>query len=252
MPELSPRTAKTRKSQKILKALLPRHRHAFEEEGINVDHIDDNVIETVGMALKEGQIGIFPTETVYGLVGSAQSDSVIERILEIKQRDRNKPLPVQVASLKDVPALGVELNAYAESLARNFWPGPLTLVLPFLGPEHCRCNIAGLLLAQWSEKKTVAVRIPQHPVAALVLRMAGIPLVATSANLSGGAPVTRIAQIEAPLRNKVDWILDGGPSEFARESTVVLCDKEGWRILREGALRGILIQKSLAEATAKR
>ena len=253
MPSSSPHEAKIRRRKApILKALLPRRRHDFDDEaGIDVDQIDDRVVAAVADLILNHQIGILPTETVYGLVGSAQSDDVVERIFQIKGRDVKKPLPVQVSSFRDVADLGVEIGPQAETLESNFWPGPLTLVLPFLGPERCAKQIAPSLLRQWQEKGTVAIRISDHPVTALILRKANIPVVATSANISGQAPITRLAQLDTALRGKVDWIVDAGPAQFSRESSVVQCDREGWRILREGALRGAIIQKTLLSVTSR-
>ena len=231
----------------MLKALLPRPKEERDETGISEEDIDGKVVDAVCSRLAEGQIGILPTETVYGLVGNAKDDSVVERIYAAKGRDPGKALPVWVFRWEDVAGLGVAVSEHAEKLARNFWPGPLTLVLPFLGASHCRWQIAPTLLKQWSEKKSVAVRIPDHPFARSVLRHMASPLIATSANRSGQAPATLSNPSDAVLRSKVDWIVDAGPSVFGRESSVVLCDEGGWRILREGALRGVMIQKALEQ-----
>ena len=238
-----------KRGAKVWKALLPRPREEKDDPVLDQEAVNEKVIEAVCEGLGKGQIGILPTETVYGLVGSAQADAVIDRIYEAKGRQREKSLPVQVSKFSDVAGLGVAINAQAETLARNFWPGPLTLVLPFLGADKCRWNIAPKLLAQWAEIKTVAVRIPDHPVAQMVLKRVGMPVVATSANVSGEEPITRLSQLDETLRGKVDWIVDGGPTVFGRESSVVLCDAEGWRILREGALRAVLIAKAFSASS---
>ncbi len=248
MPSLSPRMARAPKVAKVLRALLPTRKEDRDEAVINEEDVNPRVLKIVCDGLLAGQVGIIPTETVYGLMGDAGNDAVIERIYAIKERDRDKPLPVQVFRFSDVAALGVSCNASAELLARNFWPGPLTLVLPFLGAAHCRVNIAPTLLRQWEEAKTVAVRIPEHTVTRMVLETVRIPLVATSANISGQEPITRLSQLDETLPRKVDWIVDGGTTVFGRESTVVRCDEEGWRILREGALRGVILQKAFGAA----
>lgn len=235
------------KPGKIWKAISPRSLEDRDDDFIDVHHIDQRVIDRVCEGLRAEQIGILPTETVYGLVGTSHSDAVVERIYEAKGRDRKKPLPVQVGRFVDVAGLGVQVNKPAEILAQNFWPGPMTLVLPFLGEMRCNAGIASALLKQWTEQKTVAVRIPDHPVAKLVLMQFGAPMLATSANASGEEPVTKLSQLDLGLRKKVDWIVDGGPTVFGRESTVVLCEGQEWRILREGALRGTIIQKAFAQ-----
>ncbi len=229
----------------VWKALLPRPREERGECGIDASDIDGDVVGKVCEGLRSGQVGVLPTETVYGLMGCAQSDAVVDRIYALKARDRGKPLPVQVRSLEEVVLLGADVNSFAQILARNFWPGPLTLVLPFFGAGRCRAGIAPALLTQWSQKGTLAVRVPDHPFMQMVLRDAGMPLIATSANVSNEEPVTRLNQLDKGLKEQVDWMVDGGASVYRRESSVVLCDREGWRILREGALRGVVIEKAL-------
>jgi L-threonylcarbamoyladenylate synthase len=221
---------------KLLRALLPRPRDEKQDPVVDRDQIREAVIEQVSDGLVADQVGILPTETVYGIFGSALSDAVVQRIYAIKQRDRSKPLPVQIAKASDLTKLGVAVSAHAQNLARNFWPGPLTLVLPFLGRDHCAWKIAPLLLKQWADQKTVAVRIPEHPVVNMVLARAGIPLIATSANISEKDPVTRVDHLDSDLKKKVDWVVDGGPAVFGRE-----------RLLREGALRGAVLQRALVQ-----
>lgn len=239
-----------KKPGKVLKAIRPGSLEDKDDDFIDVHHINEKVVEIVCEGLQAGQVGILPTETVYGLFGHCRSDAVVERIYAIKERDRGNPLPVQVGKFSDLAALPVSVNAPAECLAKNFWPGPLTLVLPFVDDARA-AEIAPALRKQWSEKKTVAIRIPEHPMMRLVLMKFGGPLIATSANASGEEPITRLSQLDPVLQNKVDWVVDGGPTVFGRESTVVLCEGRDWRILREGALRGIVIQKALAQVAGR-
>ena len=235
---------------KTLRAFLPRSKEQRDEDIWEEADVDLRVVQTVASGLLEGRIGILPTETVYGLVGSSQSDSAVQRIYEVKGRGHDKPLPIWIRKFSDLAGLGVDVNPQAEILARNFWPGPLTLILPFLDPARCRWKVAPELIKRWIQKKSVAIRIPDHPMAQLVLAKLEFPLVGTSANLSGQEPATSASGLDETLRKHVDWVVDGGPSVFQRESSIVICDK-GWRILREGALRGILIERALAQASGR-
>ncbi len=239
------------RSSKIKKAILPRPLDQRDEPTLDWDHIKEAVVQAAAEGLAAGQVGIFPTETVYGLIGSACSDEVFDRIYELKGRAQSKPLPIQVHKLSDLEPLGLLVTEHAQVLASNFWPGPLTLVLPFLGRDKCRAGLAPKLLEQWAKNGNAAVRIPDHPVTQMLLAKCTSPIMATSANISGTNPISLLSQLDPGLKRKVDWIVDGGPTVTGRESTVVQCDAAGWRILREGALRGVVIQKAFAEVAKK-
>jgi L-threonylcarbamoyladenylate synthase len=178
-------------------------------------------------ALRAGRLVGLPTETVYGLAGDALDEGAVRRIFAAKGRPADNPLIVHVPGLDAVRDLVVEVTPLARALASRFWPGPLTLVLEASSrvPELTR---AGL--------RTVAVRVPDHPVATTVLETSGLPLAAPSANRSGRPSPTRPEHVVADLGADVEVVLDGGPCVVGVESTVV--DARGTRpiVLRDGAV----------------
>ena len=154
----------------------------------------------------------FPTETVYGLGANALDPAAIEKIYVAKGRPPSSPLIVHVSSLEMAKELVREWPERAEQLARIFWPGPLTLVLPKKPHVPDRLT-AGL--------DTVGIRMPAHPIAQALIREAGLPIAAPSANLFGGLSPTTAQHVRDGLGNSVSMVLDGGPSKVGIESTVL-------------------------------
>jgi L-threonylcarbamoyladenylate synthase len=179
-------------------------------------------------ALREGKLVAFPTETVYGLGGDATSDRAVAAIYAAKGRPSFNPLIVHVGNFTAASRL-VEMTPRAEQLARRFWPGALTLVLPRLA----RC---GLSLLASAGLDSVALRVPAHPAAQGLLLMCGLPLAAPSANPSGRISPTRAEHVAANLGDKVAMIVDGGPCRVGIESTVVSLLGATPRILRPGGV----------------
>ena len=177
-----------------------------------------------------------PTETVYGLAADATSDSAVARVFAAKGRPGFNPLIAHVLDVEEArkhAAFGPD----AERLARAFWPGPLTLVLPVA--VGCRVSLlarAGL--------DTLAIRIPAHPVSRALIGAAGVPLAAPSANRSGRVSPTTAAHVLADLEGRIDWILDGGPSRHGLESTIVACAGAP-TLLRPGAVTREAIEAAL-------
>ncbi len=166
--------------------------------------------------LRAGGLVAMPTETVYGLAGDARSDRTVARIYEAKARPAFNPLIVHLPDLAAVARYAV-LTPEAERLAAAFWPGPLTLVLP-LRPD------AGLSPLVTAGLETVAIRLPAHPAARALLRAAGLPLAAPSANPSGRVSPTRAAHVLAGLSGRIEAVLDGGPCAVGVESTILGMD----------------------------
>src|SRR5271155_5283710 len=163
--------------------------------------------------LRTGRLVAFPTETVYGLGGDATNDHAVAAIFAAKARPRFNPLIVHVCDLAQAETLAV-FNSPAHHAAARFWPGPLTLVLP-------RRPAAGLSLLACAGLDTVAVRVPAHSVVQVLLREAGRPIAAPSANRSGRVSPTEAAHVAEELGNRVSLILDGGPCRVGVESTVL-------------------------------
>jgi L-threonylcarbamoyladenylate synthase len=185
-------------------------------------------IERAAGLLRQGRLVAFPTETVYGLGADATNAMAVAGIFEAKGRPRFNPLIVHVADIETAFRLG-QFNATARRLARAFWPGPLTLVVP----RAAGCPVADLTTAGL---ETIAVRVPSHPVAIAVLRATDRPVAAPSANRSGHVSATTAGHVDADLAGRVDLILDAGPCEHGVESTVVDVSSSAPRLLRPGAV----------------
>jgi L-threonylcarbamoyladenylate synthase len=194
-------------------------------------------IADAGACLRAGGLVAMPTETVYGLAADATSDTAVAGIYAAKERPAINPLishVLNVEAAREHATFGPE----AEMLARAFWPGPLTLVLPVA--SICRISLlarAGL--------DTVAVRSPSHDVARALIDAAGVPLAAPSANRSGAVSPTTAAHVVADLEGRVDWILDGGPCRHGLESTIVACLSGRPQLLRAGAITREAIESVL-------
>jgi L-threonylcarbamoyladenylate synthase len=178
--------------------------------------------------LRAGRLVAFPTETVYGLGGDATNDHAVAAIFAAKARPRFNPLIIHVSDLAEAERLAV-FNSAAHRAAAQFWPGPLTLVLP-------RQPAAGLSLLASAGLDTVAVRVPAHPVAQALLREAGRPIAAPSANRSGRVSPTEAVHVAEDLGDDVAMILDDGPTPIGLESTVLDLSGEAPALLRPGAV----------------
>lgn len=175
-----------------------------------------------------GGLVAFPTETVYGLGADALSDRAVAAIYAAKTRPRFNPLIVHFPDMAAAQDAAV-FDARAEALARRFWPGPLTLVLP-------RRADSRISLLACAGLDTVAVRVPAHETAQKLLKAVGRPLAAPSANPSGALSPTTAAHVAAALGGKVALVLDGGPSRVGIESTVIDLSGGNPRLLRPGGL----------------
>jgi len=184
-------------------------------------------IEQAACLLKGGNLVAFPTETVYGLGANALDACAVERIFAVKGRPSDNPLIVHLAGTEQLAALAVNIPPEAWLLAGRFWPGPLTLVLE--SSNIVPAQVTGGL-------GSVALRVPAHPLALALLRQAGLPVAAPSANLSGRPSPTTAAHVLEDLAGRIEAVLDGGPCAVGVESTVL--DIRGGRpvILRPGGV----------------
>jgi L-threonylcarbamoyladenylate synthase len=185
-------------------------------------------IARAAQALKGGRLVGFPTETVYGLGADACNGRAVAAIFAAKGRPRFNPLIVHVAD-QDEAARHGEFSGAARAMAASFWPGALTLVLP----RRASSPLSELVSAGLD---TVALRLPAHPVAAALIRQAGIPVAAPSANPSGRITATTAQHVAEGLGQKVDFILDAGPARLGLESTVIGFDRDRPVLLRPGAI----------------
>jgi L-threonylcarbamoyladenylate synthase len=189
--------------------------------------------------LKDGGLVAFPTETVYGLGADATNPDAIARLYQAKGRPAFNPLISHVSNLAAARAIG-RFDAAAEALAKAFWPGPLTLVLP----RAEACKVVELATAGL---ETIAIRVPAHDVARAILREFGGPVVAPSANLSGHVSPTTAAHVQSDLAGRIDLIVDGGAVEVGVESTIVGCF-DAPMLLRPGGLPRENIESVLGRA----
>jgi L-threonylcarbamoyladenylate synthase len=180
----------------------------YKSEDLNQIDVQDDIKKT----LLSGRNVIFPTETVYGIGAYALSEEGIKNIYQVKGRPSDNPLIMHISHKEDVFKYTKNHQEYVEKLINQFWPGPLTLVLS--KKENVPYIITGGL-------ETVGVRMPNHPIALKVIDIAGVPICAPSANISGKPSSTLFEHVLEDFNNKVDIMIDGGKSNVGIESTVL-------------------------------
>lgn len=188
----------------------------------------ERTIAEAGRRLRAGELVAFPTETVYGLGADATNEGAVARVFAVKARPRFNPMIVHVGDRVAAERLAC-FDARARRLAERFWPGPLTMVLR-------RREDAGLSLLVSAGLDTVALRVPDHPVALALLAAAGRPIAAPSANVSGRISPTTAAHVAAELGEAPALILDGGACRVGLESTVLDLTGTEPALLRPGAV----------------
>jgi L-threonylcarbamoyladenylate synthase len=186
--------------------------------------------------LRHGGVIALPTETVYGLAANAEDELAVRRVFAIKGRPATHPLIVHVAHAGELAAWARHVPEEAHRLAEAFWPGPLTLVLP---------RSARATDAVTGGQDTVALRVPQHPVARAVLEALGGGVAAPSANRFGRVSPTTAAHVQADLGADVELVLDGGPCTVGVESTIVDLSQGEPAVLRPGGLAVEAIERVL-------
>ena len=179
---------------------------------------DADAVRAAAEFVRAGVPVAMPTETVYGLAADATNPTAIERLNQVKGRPPEKPYSLHLHSAAQVHGFVTKIPPMAARLMERFWPGPLTIVMPS------------------KEGTTVGFRLPDHPVACAFLKACGVPVVAPSANRSGSPPPTDAKEVLAALDGSFDCLLDGGPTQMGRESTVVEVLDGRLEIRREGAI----------------
>ncbi len=195
--------------------------------------VDPAAVEAAADVIRRGGLVAFPTETVYGLGASARDPAAVARVFEVKGRPRFDPLIVHVARPGDLDRYATPPDPRARALVERFWPGPLTLVLPRREEAPGRPAIPDIVTAGLD---TVALRMPDHPVALALIRAAGLPVAAPSANPFGYVSPTTAAHVVEQLGEAVDLVLDGGPCRVGVESTVLALTSDRPRLLRPGGV----------------
>lgn len=210
---------------------------------VNAEHPDPAVIAQAARLVCDGGLVAFPTETVYGVAADATNPKAIARLNRVKGRPPEKPYSLHLCRAEQVTEWMSDVPALANQLMRQFWPGPLTIVMPVRALSVTMYVSAADRAAQSGE--SLGFRLPNHPVAQAFLCSCNRPIVAPSANRSGQPPPTDGREVLAALGEEVDGVLDAGPTAFGRESTVVSVAGNKVSILREGAIAAQAIRDAL-------
>lgn len=202
-------------------------------EKTDKNEIDKELIAAVGSLIKSGGIVAFPTETVYGLGANALDEKAAVKIYEAKGRPSDNPLIIHISKLEDLAAIVSEVPEKAMSLAKKYWPGPLTMIFPKsdLVPYE---TTGGL--------ETVAVRMPKHPVGAALIEAGGGYIAAPSANASGKPSPTTAAHVAEDMDGRIDMVIDGGAVGIGIESTIIDMSVPVPAILRPGYITREMIE----------
>lgn len=207
-------------------------------EKIDPGNIDADVMDRAGKLIAEGELVAFPTETVYGLGGDALDPDASRKIYAAKGRPSDNPLIVHIAEFDDMKRVAREVPEQARKLADAFWPGPLTMIV-WKSDAVPEATTGGM--------QTVAVRMPNHPVALELIRRSGCLIAAPSANTSGRPSPTESQHVAEDLSGKIAMILDGGPVGIGIESTIIDLTEEKPMILRPGYITPEMLSEVLQE-----
>jgi len=206
---------------------------------IDSQNPEASLVSYVASQIRAGQVLGMPTDTFYGLAADPFNLRAVLRIYEIKSRSRHKPLSLLIENVDQAEELAISLSETFHCLARKYWPGPLTIIVK--AAKHLPLKVT-------ANTGNVALRVPSAAIPMAVIRAAGVPLTATSANVSGASECTTADGVREQLGNKLPAIVDGGPSPRNIPSTIVqLTDESAWRVLREGAISTQEISDYLAQ-----
>jgi len=201
---------------------------------IHPQRIEDKKIEKIAVVLKKNGVVAYPTDTFYGLGANCSSDEAVKKIFVLKGREMSKPLPVIISDLSMLPDLVEEIPTVFERLAESFWPGPLTLIFRASG------RMTGIVSGGTG---TIGVRLPDFPWLLALIRRAGFPLTATSANLSKEKEIRDPRDLIREFAGKIELIVDGGLAPESKPSTVVDITSGKVDILREGAVPSSVLRR---------
>lgn len=206
---------------------------------VDPENPNPEVINLAATVLRDGGIVVFPTETVYGLGALADSKFGPHEMFEVKVRPTNMPIPLLVETEDALDTWGTDVPEYAHRLAREFWPGALTIVVKASDrvPKDFR-----------APDGTIGVRSPDNEVVMELIQGAGGPLFATSANTHGNPPPSSCEEIEPRIVAHADVVIDGGETEHQQQSTVVDCTGPEPRVVRQGAISEERIREAAGAA----
>ena len=207
-------------------------------EKVDPRQIDEHIMEQAGQLIAEGELVAFPTETVYGLGGDALHPEAAKKIYAAKGRPSDNPLIVHIAEFSDMERVAKTIPEQAKKLADAFWPGPLTMIV---------WKSDAVPLATTGGMDTVAVRMPNHPVALDLIRKSGCLIAAPSANTSGRPSPTEAQHVAEDLSGRIAMILDGGPVGIGIESTIIDLTEDKPMVLRPGYITPEMLSEVLGE-----
>ena len=186
---------------------------------VDPENPDPKILLKGTEAIRKGGLVAFPTETVYGIAANLLDKTAIEKLYEVKKRPKNKPFTIHISNLDMLKEMGYAVTKEAKILTDKFWPGPLTIIL------------------KSRDGKNLGFRMPANKIALELIKVAGVPIVAPSANLSGKTPPTDGEGVLRQLSGQIDILIDGGKTDVGVESTVVDLTASPPKILREGAIK---------------
>lgn len=199
----------------------------------NSNNNEDNIKEAANI-INQGGLVLFPTETVYGIGASGLNEDAVKKIYKAKGRKSDNPLILHISNMDMLDILAKDITDVEYNLMKNFWPGPFTIILN-------KKNIVPDIVT--GGLNTVAVRMPSNKIAIELIQSANVPIAAPSANISGKPSGTNIKDIYEELKDKIDYVIDGGTCEVGLESTVVKVEQNTVRILRPGKITKEQIEK---------
>src|SRR2546423_5200963 len=207
---------------------------------ISSEKPEPSLVSYAAQQIRAGQVLGMPTDTFYGLAADPFNLRAVDRVYDIKTRSRDKPLSLLIENVEQAEELARPLPPEFYALARRFWPGPLTIIVR---------AASKLPLKVTANTGNVALRIPSAKIPLAVIKSAGIPITATSANLSGASECTTAEEVRNQLQDRISIIVDGAVSPRDIPSTIVdLTDQEArWTVMREGAIAGQEISEFFAE-----
>ena len=194
------------------------------------------MLKKAAQLIKQGKIVVFPTETVYGIGTNGLDEQAVKKLYEVKQRSLNKPISLLVSNMEMVNELARDITETEYKIMENFFPGPLTIILK-------KKNIVSDTVTAGQD--TVGIRMPSGEIAKKLVEIAGVPIAAPSANISGEPSGTDLQEIKKNFEGKVDFFIEGGISEIGLASTIVQVIDEKPVILRQGSITLEQINKIL-------
>ena len=194
---------------------------------INPNNPETDLLQQAASIIINGGVIGYPTETIYGLGANVMNKRAVEKVYDMKGRDKNKPILILAENVEQVKQLTASFPESARILAKEFWPGPLTIVFP----AAKRLNT---LLT--SDNRTIGIRITNNKICQELLKLSGVPITSTSANISGEVNPISAREVEKTFADKLDLIIDGGENKNRIPSTVVSVLGDSFDVIREGAI----------------